>query len=266
MNRVYLLPKIIIVFISLIIITKLTAWYYLLLFFIVASILVLLYCIADISAHAYYYQHLMKKGKTLNKEKVYSVVHQYLKTVNVFMRMDVKVFNYERFDKNKTYLITPNHQSNLDATVMLEVFKSPFFYVAKHQLKKVPMIAPFMRDLGCLFLNKDDMRGQVKIMSEVVDKLNEGNSAIIFPEGRRSFSSKLNEFKPGTFKMATKTQVDILPVTLNNVYKVKDNYPFRKTVVNVYIHEPISYDEYKDLDTQEIAEMVKAKIVTKIEE
>lgn len=265
MNRVYLMPKIIIVtFIILYIFYPLT-WLNLLFSLLISVGIVLVYQVLEITLRGKYYMYLIKQGKSVPKETIYHVVHLYLKLVNLILRMNVTVFNYERFDSDKTYLITPNHQSNIDSTIMVETFKEPISFVAKLAVSKVIIMRDWMKLLGSLYLDKYDMRSQLNVMKQVEEKLNQQHNFVIFPEGKRSFTPVMNEFKSGTFKMATKTKVDILPVTINYSHKQKHNYPWRKTEIHVYIHDAIPYETYQNMSTKEIAEMVQKIVESKID-
>jgi len=265
MNRVYLMPKIIIVTFILLYFLNPLSWFDFLIALLISTIIVLIYQVLEIALHAKFYIYLRSKGKFVSKEKVYNVVHLYMKLLHLLLRINVIVYHSERFNPNKNYLITPNHQSNADATVALEAFKFPIAFVSKLSVSRLMIVNDWMKLMGCLYLDKDDMRGQIKIMKDVEEKLKQNQSVIIFPEGRRSFSPVMNDFKPGTFKMATKSKVDILPVTFNHVHKFKKNFPWRQTEIHVYFHESISYEVYKEMSTQAIAEMVQKIVESKIE-
>lgn len=266
MSRIYLMPKIIFLTLLFIIFTKMTEWYFVLLFIIISSVITIIYTFVYLYIIGRIYAIKLEKGNPVSKEKAYSIVHRLIKLANTFLRVKINVTGYEHFDPNNTYLIIPNHQSNMDALVMMETFKDPISFVSKFSMSEVILVKDYMRAIGCLFLKKDDMRSQIIVMNEVAQKLKEGDSVIIFPEGKRSYSPVMNEFKPGTFKMATKTHVDILPVTMNHVHKMRHQFPWKLTHIDVHIHPAITYEDYQKLSTGEIADKVKATIQTKIQE
>lgn len=258
------MPKIIIVTFILLYINKPSSFFDVLLALLISTVIVVILQVLFVSLKGKYYLYCIKRGKEVSKEKIYSYINQVLKTVNYFLRLDVKVYNFEYFNPEHHYLITPNHQSNCDVTILLEVFKTPVVFVAKIAISKLMIVRDWMKLIGSLYLDKNDMRGQIQIMKKVEEKINNKESVIIFPEGKRSFTSEMSEFKAGTFKMATKTKVDILPVTINNAYMLRKHFPWKKTNISVYFHKPIPYEVYKDMTTQEIAKMVKDVIETKI--
>lgn len=264
MNRLYLMPKILILAFIYLYFTKTFTLLNILLSLLASIVVVILLQVLAVTIKGKYYLWRLNKGKKINKVKIYSYINKIITTVNYILGLRIKVYNYEYFDPNKHYLITPNHQSNNDVLILLEVIKSPVVYVAKIAISKLIIVKDWMKLIGSLYLDKNDMRGQIKIMQQVQEKLNNQETVIIFPEGKRSFTSEMNEFRPGTFKVATKTKVDILPITINNAYIQRRNFPWRKTEISVYFHKPIPYNVYKDMTTPEIAKMVRDIVETKV--
>ena len=68
------------------------------------------------------------------------------------------------------------------------------------------------------------------------------------------------EFHGGSFKCATKAKCPILPIALIDSYKVLDQKGSKPVTVQIHFLEPIPYEEYKELNTVELAEMVHSKI------
>lgn len=76
----------------------------------------------------------------------------------------------------------------------------------------------------------------------------------------------LIDFKAGCFKISLKSKTPIVPVVLIDSYKPYNSWETGEITTSVYYLELIFYDEYKDMNTQQIAELVKSKIANKIEE
>ena len=184
MNRLYLMPKILILAFIYLYITKTLSLVNILLSLLISTVVVILLQVLVISLKGKYYLWRLNKGKKIDKVKIYSYINKIIKTVNYFLGLRIKVYNYEYFNPNKHYLITPNHQSNNDVLILLEVIKSPVVYVAKIAISKLIIVKDWMKLIGSLYLDKNDMRGQVKIMKEVEEKLSNQETVIIFPEGK----------------------------------------------------------------------------------
>lgn len=264
MNRVYLMPKVIFITLVLIFFTGKYSLPYILLFLFCSLLLTAILILLRVYILGKYYAARIKKGKPVDREKLYRFVVRHIKMVNALMRVHIDVEGLENMKPGENYYITPNHQSQEDILVILEAIQTPVLFVSKYSMSQVIMVKDWMFILECLFLNKDDLRGQMLVMRDVTQKLTEGKNVVLFPEGKRSFASELNEFKPGAFKVALRTEKPILPVTLNHVYKLRHHFPWKRTYISIHIHKPIYFEEYKDLNTTELADLVKATIESKI--
>lgn len=116
-------------------------------------------------------------------------------------------------------LFVSNHQSYLDIPVfMAAVGTKPIGFIAKHSLAKIPGFGAWIQAIRSVFIVREDARSSLKSIEEGVLLLQQGYSLVIFPEGTRSHSSNMAEFKRGSLRLATKAGVPVVPVTLRNTY------------------------------------------------
>ncbi|HOT62073.1 MAG TPA: lysophospholipid acyltransferase family protein [Treponemataceae bacterium] len=133
-----------------------------------------------------------------------------------------------------------NHQGNLDIPIMLGYIKKPKAFISKIEILKVPFLSDWMRLMRCTFLDRRDMRQSVRAMQEAVDTVRGGLSLVIFPEGTRSRGGPIGEFKAGSFKLALKAEVPIVPVTIDGSWRLfEENGRVRSGHVRVTVHPPI---------------------------
>ena len=86
--------------------------------------------------------------------------------------------------------------------------------MAKRSLGRIPVFGEWIRDIRSVFIDRDDARSSLKTMEEGIDLLKKGFSLVIYPEGTRSRGPELGEFKKGSLRLATKSGVPVVPVTL----------------------------------------------------
>ena len=117
-------------------------------------------------------------------------------------------------------------------------------------------------------LDKQDVRQALSVINEVTEEVKNGARFILFPEGAYEFDNKnrVQEFKAGSFKIALKSKMPVVPVALIDSYKVFNSYHIGPVKTQVHYLEPIFYEEYKDLKTHQLAELVREKIQEKIQE
>ena len=153
----------------------------------------------------------------------------------------IKVYNVERIPQDRNVLFVSNHQSDFDIAVFMALIPKRTGFVAKSEMEKVPLLSDWMRNINCVFMDRTDMKKSLETILAGIKLLKEGKSLVVFPEGTRSRCDEVGEFKQGSFKLATKSNVPIVPVTIDGTYKIMEgnNYIIKPAEVNVYIHEPI---------------------------
>ncbi len=178
----------------------------------------------------------------------------------IITRVHYKVEGIENVDFSKTYLFVGNHKSNEDFMYLsVPLKKMKLGYLAKMEVGDSFFGKRYAKQLDCVLLNRSNDKEGAKSIINVINNIKKGTSMMIFPEGLRTDRStnKMIEGHPGSYKVAVKTHVPIVPISFINTHKIMKNAPFRKTKVKVIFHKPIEYDEYKDLNTIEIEEKVR---------
>ena len=110
-------------------------------------------------------------------------------------------------------------------------------------MEKVPLLSTWMRYLHCLFMDRSDIKKGLQTILEGVEKLKNGISICIFPEGTRNIGEEgsLLSFKEGSFKMAAKSGCPILPIAINNTADIWEaHFPtIKKTHIVIEYGKPI---------------------------
>ena len=100
----------------------------------------------------------------------------------------------------------------------------------------------------------------------MTNEVKKGRNYLIFAEGTRSKNgNEVQDFKGGSFKAATKAKCPIVPVALIHSFKPFDTNTISPVTVQVHFLEPLLYEDYKDMKTSEIAQIVKNRIKKVIE-
>jgi len=142
---------------------------------------------------------------------------------------------------DEAVLFMANHQSSFDIAIFLGCIYKNKGYISKPGIFKIPFIRNWMDELRCVEISQTDVRQGLKAVLAGIDILKDGYSMVVFPEGTRSLDGKLLEFKAGTFKLATKSKVPIVPVTIDGAINVmrKGDILVKSRPVTVTIHPPI---------------------------
>lgn len=196
----------------------------------------------------------VKKMLTTEPEKaekrIWSDAESWAKYIVRSTGSTVKVIGKENLIKDRPVLVVSNHQGYFDIPILMGNMGFPIGFIAKTDLQKFPFLSDWMTLIHCLFMDRDDMKQSLKVITEGIKQIKNGQSMVIFPEGTRSLDGSVAEFHAGSFKLATKAKAPIIPVTIDGSCKVMDRkWNIGKTEVILTIHEPI-YTENMPKDEQ----------------
>lgn len=178
----------------------------------------------------------------------------------------VNVHGAENVPQDEAVLFMSNHQSNFDIALFLGFIDTPKGFVAKLELGKIPILNKWMEKIDCVFMDRSSVRKSASAIAESTKLLKKGRSMVIFPEGTRSKTGELIEFKAGSFKLATKSKVKIVPVTIKNSRDLmeKNNNMIKPGVVDMYIHPPVETMGLSKEEEDALPDKVKSIIESKL--
>ena len=124
----------------------------------------------------------------------------------------ITVLGRENVPKDEAVLYAANHRGFADIPVSYITLPTLTGFVAKKEIKKVPIFSWWMKNLNCLFLDRDDMKEGLKTILTGMEHMKNGYSIFIMPEGTRNRGDELDllPFKEGSFKIAEKTGCAII--------------------------------------------------------
>ncbi|MDC8106613.1 lysophospholipid acyltransferase family protein [Chryseobacterium sp. PTM-20240506] len=168
----------------------------------------------------------------------------------------------KKIDRKKQYVVISNHTSIMDIMLPCILFPHhPLCYVGKKELVKIPIFGTIYKRI-CVMVDRSSARSRADVYRRCAEKMEEGNSIVIFPEGGvpDDTSILLDEFKDGPFTLSTKHQS---PIAVFTFIGLKEMFPFDNSKghpgkVKVYfndIMEPSA--SQKDMKTQAFNEIKK---------
>ena len=211
--------------------------------------------------------HLLREDP-FDEGKAYEYLRRVVRIMHRTGRIRTQVFGEENLPQDGGYVMYPNHQGRYDGYAVVHGHGNPCSVV----MDKKRSYFPFVREVIDLVRGKrmelDDLRQSIQIINEVAQEVKQGRRFLIFPEGGYDKNKKnsLWEFKSGCFKASVKSRTPIVPVVLIDTYKAFDISYLGPVRTQVHYLEPITYEQYKDMKTVEIARMVKKRIQDKLDE
>ena len=160
-----------------------------------------------------------------------------------------------------------NHEGDFDIPVLLASINKPFGFISKVEVKKAPIISSWMEVMNCVFIDRKDRRSAVQSIRDGVEKLKNGHSIVIFPEGTRSKGGPIGEFKAGGLRLAKDAGVPIVPIGIKGTADIfeKNNRLVRPANVQINICQPIEHEKIVAKDMKDIAADVRKIIIESFE-
>lgn len=155
-------------------------------------------------------------------------------------------------------IVVSNHQGNFDTMALIIAIDKMLGFISKKEMGKIPLISAWMRELNCVFLDRDNPRDAIKTFNDAAENLKNGYSMVIFPEGTRSKGGEFGEFKKGSLKLATKVpSVPIVPVAIEGSYKVFERASSEDLEIKLIICKPIYLEKLSKEEKANLAEYCK---------
>ncbi len=180
----------------------------------------------------------------------------------------VRVSGQENVDRHEPRIYLSNHQSYFDIFTLLAHLPADFKFILKQELMKIPLFGFAMRQARYIAIDREEPRKAVKSINEAAQKIKEGASMLIFPEGTRSEDGKLQPFKTGGFRLALKAGCDVVPVAITNSRNIvpKGSLRINKGTITMNIGTPISVKDYTKKDMDKLMARVREAILSQMGE
>jgi 1-acyl-sn-glycerol-3-phosphate acyltransferase len=181
----------------------------------------------------------------------------------------VQVQGLEKITKDGSYVFVSNHLSYMDTPVALANIPVRFRFLAKRGLFQIPFLGWHLGRAGHIRVPREDARAAVKTMTLAAQVVRqEGVSLLIFPEGGRSRTGEMRDFKEGAAYIAIKAGVPLVPVALKGTREV---LPFgsgtvRTGTVAMRIGDPIPTTQAAPHDRVRLTEELRHRIIALQEE
>ncbi|MGD8664916.1 MAG: lysophospholipid acyltransferase family protein [Desulfobacterales bacterium] len=206
--------------------------------------------------------YFVKSGDILHK-----IARFWGRSILVVSRIKVTVEGLSRIDPQHPYIYMPNHQSNFDIPVLLGHLTVQFRWLAKKELFKIPIFGHAMRKAGYISIDRQNRQSAFESLEVAADKIRNGISVLIFPEGTRSRDGKIRPFKKGGFVTAINAGVPIVPIIINGTRAIMTKGKFRVNPgqIHMSIQEPIDTTAYCLDNKEALMECVRRVICDNFE-
>lgn len=174
-----------------------------------------------------YMKQLWKKNPEKSWKKARKYVSGFFKTELKISGCKIEAIGKENIPEGAALFVS-NHRSYFDILITHETIGKPAGFIAKKELRKVPLLPLYMDDIGCLFLDRNDIKQSLQVINQAAEFVKMGHSMILFPEGHRNQGEEFLPFKEGGYKIAEKSKCPIVPVAISGSDLLLESAPDKK--------------------------------------
>jgi 1-acyl-sn-glycerol-3-phosphate acyltransferase len=125
-------------------------------------------------------------------------------------------------DEDRKLVVVSNHQSQLDIPALVSALDTRVGFVAKKELASIPLLSYWMRQVGCVFIDRSDRTGAHRALEKAAESMGP-HPLVVFPEGTRSKDGNLLPAKLGGFRLALLAGAQVLPVLVQGTRDAAEN-------------------------------------------
>jgi 1-acyl-sn-glycerol-3-phosphate acyltransferase len=152
----------------------------------------------------------------------------------------IVVHHPERMESHRGVVYASNHVSWFDVFAIASVLPR-YTFIAKAELRKIPLFGWGAESAGVVFLARENRKSAFESYRGAAQRVADGTSVVVFPEGTRGPEYALRPFKKGPFVLAIAAQAPVVPVLVYGAREMmpKGSFNIRSNTVHVHFLEPV---------------------------
>lgn len=148
----------------------------------------------------------------------------------------------EHLVPGQPFILVANHVSWFDIFAIAARLPVDFHFVAKKELERIPIFGLAWRVAGHVSIDRANRESAARSLRKAGEQMREQKSVVvIFAEGTRSRTGRLQPFKKGAFVLAAETGIPIIPTVVTGSYDIMrpDTFIVRPATIHVYFERPL---------------------------
>lgn len=167
----------------------------------------------------------------------------------------VTVRGRENIDAGTSYVFVANHQGAYDIFTIYGYLGHNFRWMMKESLRKIPFVGWACIWAKQIFVDNSTPSATRRTMVQAEKQLRGGMSLVVFPEGARTWTGEMRQFKKGAYRLAVEFNLPVVPLTIDGAFDVLPRFKKLPVPGHIYltIHKPI----HAEADGHELAKLME---------
>jgi 1-acyl-sn-glycerol-3-phosphate acyltransferase len=195
----------------------------------------------------------------VDKDRIPALKQLFVRCLFAMVGKELKISGHDNVEPDHAYVIISNYPGFYAGFALMGVFPHASV-VALAFLRRIPLIGPVLRRMGTIFVQPGRAGQGKRAIDQSLGEQATAPSVIILPEGARTPDGGIHPFRHGFIYILRQTPLDLLPVTLNGLYRLK---PMRRFYADpdaepeLVIHEPVNNDVIRQMSDEELLTMAQ---------
>lgn len=192
---------------------------------------------------------------------IYFIIQFSTEWLVTLLRVKVRFNGIERLP-DEPFVLVSNHLSNFDPIVVLsKIKKRKIAFISKASNFKIPAAGVYVHNAGFLAIDRENAMNALRTLKRAAEMINREQMIMgIYPEGTRSKSGELLEFKEGAFLLARRANAPIVVMSTHGTNLIAKRSPWRRTVVDLNVLDVIDRETVKATPLADMSDRVRAAI------
>ncbi len=200
---------------------------------------------------------LITGGRSLSYRYINRLGKYYSRNLLFVSGAKIETEGLENIPEKNNICFVSNHQGLADIFLIVGYIPKTVGFIAKKELSKIPLLNIWIKAMGCIYIDRKNRRNSLKTIEKGIKHIRNGHPIVVFPEGTRSRSNKMNKFKSGSLKLITGANALVIPISINGTYNViENNGKISSSKIRLIIHKPIDIGLLTDEKKQNLNEML----------
>lgn len=220
----------------------------------------------------FYFKKYARHPEKYPREERYNRLRKLTLAIFKCFRVKLIVEGKEYLENNnEKVLYVSNHLSEADPLVLIALSEKPISFVAKKESLKMPFVGTTVKILEGIPIDRHNLMNQLSEIKKIVNYIKQvdGPNIVIFPEGTRNKKPEKPclEFKGGSIKMGYMAKVPIVPISMYGTFRILSiKHYLKEYPLFVRIHKPIANEEYKEIQSVDLADQIASTINKDVDE
>jgi len=196
-------------------------------------------------------------------DRLYPFIQKVFRLQLKIMGLALDVIVPENFDRDGKYIIMGNHESLFDIFAVPAAVPVRFVAVEADFHFRAPLWGSLIKRWGCVSLERPNLGKAIDSLKAAEKIAASGTSVLIMPEGGRTLTGEMKEFKKGPFHLALAAKRDILPFAVKGLYEYnrKGSLMVQPGTATIRFGDAIPYSDFRGLSVEELRDLVRDRIM-----